>query len=413
MNRSLASAGCPRYGFLSELLAVVNATWPHAGHLLVNAGRGGASLHSFATHTCVDPWIPTSVDLLLFENHEVLRTAAASEELVGDVESLFHHVLSLLPSGSAPPPLVVLNVLPLSDSAGAAEPGSSCVAAGGGACGTCGEENAARLVDRVTRSSRAAEGALTTACRRYGWTSLSLKDAVAAGLRDGLHTALGWTPCEWVHAWMRDRVHPSALGIRLIAHMLLEALLSAQDAAAAVACEGPASAPFVARMPKVPIRAGAFAQKLRLCNDGAQLAVTVNDGWHYAASELIKGRQVYKAGWIANASGAVLQFTVHTRVPTLPADAQPLLRLQFLTSYEHMGAAELRCVSGCACAPERLEAHLKERVSVEHAGGGRVTQSAACELRLTVLPETRSGEHKFKLLGLSVVAQPEDYAQRR
>lgn len=42
----------------------------------------------------------------------------------------------------------------------------------------------------------AAEAKLVALARRYGWAHLSYHDALAAGLRDGVHTKLGWSVCE-------------------------------------------------------------------------------------------------------------------------------------------------------------------------------------------------------------------------
>jgi hypothetical protein len=60
---------CRMPGYMSALMHAINATWPHAAHTYVNAGVSGASLGNFASHMCVDAFLPTEVDLLLFEQH--------------------------------------------------------------------------------------------------------------------------------------------------------------------------------------------------------------------------------------------------------------------------------------------------------------------------------------------------------
>ena len=38
------------------------------------------------------------------------------------------------------------------------------------------------------------------------------------------------------------------------------------------------------------------------------------------------------------------------------------LRLEYLVSYQHMGVVRLTCSAGCACAPQRIDAHQLREV---------------------------------------------------
>ena len=92
------------------------------------------------------------------------------------------------------------------------------------------------------------------------------------------------------------------------------------------------------------------------------------------------------------------------------------MRLKYLTSFEHMGRARVSCVgSGCACSPLTVDAHVPTspgarnetiwrrvglQVVVRSQAQPQVTsrqRAHECSMRLRVLPETSSGEHKFKL----------------
>jgi hypothetical protein len=489
-----ATGACRMPGYMSAFLHGVNVTWPHAGHLYVNAGVSAASLGGFASHMCVDAFLPSAVDLLLFEQHgessdaaTTIRRGAArrawKKGLPGhvsgrapaaalghaacaschcaprplavqlppsraaalrwrssarrashaaatyvaqkplsfslslplantnkrDVEALYFNTLSKLPPGAAgaPPPLVLLSAFTLVDAPDT--PGAQritpCVGRFGDACSAaaCSPDAAARLVARVTATAGSSiEDALAAAARRYGWATLSLRDALAAGIRDGAPGALNWTECEWINAFLKDWVHPSLPGRRLLGDALLTLLLSAQDAADGDGCDAPPPPPVA--LPAAPLVRGARAPSLRACEEPEQLGVTRADGWALVKTELVSGRLVHKPGWIATAPGAELVFNLSTRFAAAPAEARVALTLRFLTSYEHMGVAELRCVGGCACEPATLQAHAAEHVSVEHSGGVQVTQAAQCALSLRVLDASDSpgAEHKFKLVGAAV-----------
>ena len=83
--------------------------------------------------------------------------------------------------------------------------------------------------------------------------------------------------------------------------------------------------------------------------------------------------------------------------------------VRYLTSYEGMGAAELRCADGCSCATRTLTAHQPKRresvdrveeVAVALDGGGG---SARCAVALrTVDLSAAGGASRFKLTRLTV-----------
>ena len=123
---------------------------------------------------------------------------------------------------------------------------------------------------------------------------------------------------------------------------------------------------------------------------GPPPTMLTHDGWNFANYEP-NSRSAFKPGVSATQPGATLRLRVDTsRV------RWPVLSLQHLTSFEHMGRVRATC-AGCVCAPEEIDAHTTLRVSTTAVHSLRVTPHSECELSLTVLNATSSGEHKWKL----------------
>ena len=123
---------------------------------------------------------------------------------------------------------------------------------------------------------------------------------------------------------------------------------------------------------------------------GPPPTMLAHDGWSFANYEP-NSRSAFKPGVSATRPGATLRLRVDTsRV------RWPILSLQHLTSFEHMGRVRATC-AGCVCTPEEIDAHTMLRVSTTALHSLRVTPHNKCELSLTVLNATSSGEHKWKL----------------
>lgn len=83
-------------------------------------------------------------------------------------------------------------------------------------------------------------------------------------------------------------------------------------------------------------------------------------------------------------------------------DCPVAVQIAHLRSFAHMGWAEVSCLSGCQCAASRFNGHCEEKKSVLVLHRLFVSQHERCELGVTVLNDTDSGEHKVKVAGAIV-----------
>ncbi|KAG2425211.1 hypothetical protein HYH02_015038 [Chlamydomonas schloesseri] len=118
-----------------------------------------------------------------------------------------------------------------------------------------------------------------------------------------------------------------------------------------------------------------------------------------------------KPGYIAKQPGAKLRLRLNTERSLVghgPNTAAVKVQVFFhhLRSYEHMGVAQFSCVSGCQCDPKEVDGHHTEKVSQLYMMFLEVTQHPQCEVEITVLPKTSSGEHKFKVAGAVISERP-------
>ena len=93
------------------------------------------------------------------------------------------------------------------------------------------------------------------------------------------------------------------------------------------------------------------------------------------------------------------------------ANGSVRVRISYLTSYEYMGKAILSCERRCTCTPLTLDAHRASGIGTTERNSSifasrwfpaRVS-ATPCSLRLTVLQQTSSGGHKFKVNQISVM----------
>jgi hypothetical protein len=143
----------------------------------------------------------------------------------------------------------------------------------------------------------------------------------------------------------------------------------------------------------------------------APLQLLQSQGWEFREYDdrSDAGEKKYKPGWIATQPGAVLRVAVAT---DFPGAGNATVQLSYLSSYEHMGRARASCVEGCRCEAGEIEAlNTAERHSVPRVHVLLATRARRCVVQLEVLPESGSGQHKFKLMQV-VVSTSLDVTQR-
>ena len=143
--------------------------------------------------------------------------------------------------------------------------------------------------------------------------------------------------------------------------------------------------------------------------------------WCYSSLAMSVAHQKKSPGVLALTVGATLHFPIDARMPRLGvggaggasgggAAATAIARnasrltvhIEHLTSYEGMGVAAIRCVGGCTCPTQRVDAHKTDAhrnvsVFLQHSFELAAGLGGECALQLQILPDTSSGAHKFKV----------------
>ena len=157
----------------------------------------------------------------------------------------------------------------------------------------------------------------------------------------------------------------------------------------------------------------------------SQIDVVKAEGWVYAEADA----GMPKPGWISTVPGSELWMAIDT---DFGGQVDHSISLSILSSYEHMGQAEVTCVSGCRCDNSTIDGHVpdhKHSIPKEHgfrlfqhhpgsslsANGGNSTRSGTggndssttgggsrCVIQVKVLQESSSGEHKVKVIQLAI-----------
>ncbi|GAB4816347.1 hypothetical protein N2152v2_003393 [Parachlorella kessleri] len=119
-----------------------------------------------------------------------------------------------------------------------------------------------------------------------------------------------------------------------------------------------------------------------------------------------------KWSWSGTQPGHWAELTFDAREdPTRSQESDASLKatrviLGYLKSYESMGSAAVECVNGCECERTTLDGTWARKATLFQMHEFEVTQHPTCRLKVTVLPETRSGAHKVSLTFLMVSPFP-------
>lgn len=183
----------------------------------------------------------------------------------------------------------------------------------------------------------------------------------------------------------------------------------------------------------LPRTVNALGSMVCALGDDLKRYVVGASGWHYTTEYNSQG--LPKPGFIAHAPGSTLDLChrPELRPDQLaapgPIKVQVAWSLGYLMSYEHMGKMRGECVhseSSCTCGAREFNGHWRLPISQPHISRLKLqiryarrtatssfvperslhlsdesaVASCPCKIRLTLLNDTDSGEHKFKLVSL-------------
>lgn len=280
---------CRMGGVGTALMRHLNATWPHPGHALVNVGQPGGGLQSVLESLCVDALLPHTADLLLFE---VSGGGPGGGTSPGDAtvypfyaSALYHQMLHTLdrPAGL---PVVLVHAPYVWELNGECE---------------AYEASNFTFASLFEKSDQIDDTASAVAAY-YGFSQLSLRNALWDALRAGAPAALGLSDCLYVKAYLRDRIHPTIAG----AEFLGEALVRLFDVAAerlrgragvtpdgrlSVAEEAMAAPAATGSGRLVPLfpAAASTGTRQRKCIESHQMLLLQNSGWEFKWCEWVTG----------------------------------------------------------------------------------------------------------------------------
>ena len=120
-----------------------------------------------------------------------------------------------------------------------------------------------------------------------------------------------------------------------------------------------------------------------------------------------------KWGFVGQGQNSTIDFKVSTAVGGSSARTASVTII-YLRSYQGMGTATVRCVSGCSCRPVTIDAHWQTRASLPGLQLlPDVTQHRQCLLRVVVGKGSASGGQKFKVVGLVLSTEGFSNQQQR
>lgn len=82
--------------------------------------------------------------------------------------------------------------------------------------------------------------------------------------------------------------------------------------------------------------------------------------------------------------------------------AKVMLAVSYLRSYSDVGKARVECISGCTCGSKTLDAKNVRQTSELHTERMEIGAASECVLRFSILNETSTGGHKFRLASVAV-----------
>ena len=416
-----------------HFLTAVYFISPLADHILINNGIPGTPFGGFAHGTCVEHLLPKQPDLVILEHLPYLEGDNPEQNLLS-LEQLINR-LQYNFNLSSFPPTIFLNMHVVTGEkytpvrGQAARENADKRVRDGRLCSSLCPDNLVGL-PMAGDNATSAEVVTNRAAAHYGAASLSYTNLITALLQSPARGNL--SECQVYSAVYQDLVHPNRGGEMLIADLLVNYLAGAQEhfhskqkgaTAEAAASLLRSVAPLDPRSLMVPwMRCYGMMQET-FGEDAAShdkkatgIDVAKAEGWAYVETD--EGHP--KPGWVSTIPGSELWMVIDTDFGRL-VDPH-FISLTILSSYEHMGQAEVTCISGCSCdnstidghvpdhkhsVPKQHDFHLFQQQPISLSGTGTNNSSSSknnsrCVIQLKVLQDSGSGEHKVKVLQLAI-----------
>ena len=295
-------------------------------------------------------------------------------------------------------------------------------------CSTLCPDNFSGLPSAGSNSTTGEVGTNNVATH-YGAASLSYSNLIMALVRSPARGNL--SDCQFFANLFSDMLHPSGHGKMLLSDLLLSYISGAHEhfqKHSAAAGSLPHYHPREYQRGISPLDPNSVLVPWMQCFGSMQHEIFGGD--EVASHGLNKTRDIHvvkaedwtyvetdggkaKPGWVSTVPGSVLWMAVNTTFGK--KDDTHFINLFLLSSYEHMGQAEVTCVSGCKCEASKINGHIpnhKHSVPMQHEfrlseddGSGEnygTANSPICVIQLKVLPESSSGEHKIKVIQLAI-----------
>ncbi|KAL4422279.1 hypothetical protein ABPG75_008476 [Micractinium tetrahymenae] len=358
-----------------RVLRWINETFPHPGHVLKNNGHGAVPSSYFSM--CVSREVPQDADLVILE-FNMNDGGPLDSPMRRAHERLVRKILNL-PNRPAAVELVFWEwpALPFNDS----------------------------LLPVPWRYSHDEELGDMAQYYRLPWLGMR------SLLWDGLNVtrsdpAERSRPGKLDNFWLvtngvRDNKHPNDGGHRVMAELVIHWMQRMLEDVATHPLE-PWDEQEARRPLPIPMQWNNWeAASSNTCLMGEETKAVVaqhDDAWQWV-DEGKPGRPP-KWGWVSSQPGSSLHLAFNTSKPGAGPEDKVTLGVAHLKSYEHMGKFSVTCVEGCACDPLTGDGHGTDKWSQLNFAMLLVSPSDACKLKLIVLNDTQSGEHKVKRLGV-------------
>eukprot|EP00798_Chlamydomonas_sp_ICE-L_P027973 gene27973-8855_t len=340
-------------GWLSMFMNILNQTFPHPDHLLVNVGDPATSLHDWAHKSCLEHLMPKSIDLVIFQHLPFIEKHG---NVGGSLSTLSSRISSWIGS-EVMPPAIILNMhrlFPVNPwehhpsehhTLRCVQNREFCPANCSHIVDELPAEGAGKLPSELSSHHYASS---------FGSASFSFTNLITHVL-DRLPNRTqspAVSRCLAISLIYEDNIHPGVMGRLLLADVLTKYFLDADEHVHGtpkpdikIALEEYEHAvleasnhSFFAQCYGVELTNPTHAPSLRAED---RLPVTKSDGWEIV--EVENGK--VKPGWLSTKPGSTLWISVNGS----RFSHDVVLELTFLKSYEHMGMARLSCVEGCEC----------------------------------------------------------------